>query len=106
MDNCIFCKIVKGATPSTKVTETESMMVIQNIDPKAPTHWLIIPKDHLVDTRHVNDELWLEIRSTALSLMDEYKHSGVRLVANIGDAAAVKHMHMHYMAGVDANKHV
>ena len=46
MDNCIFCKIVKGDIPSAKVYEDEDMIIIKDLNPQAPVHLLLIPKEH------------------------------------------------------------
>ena len=48
MDNCIFCKIIKGEIPSTKVYEDEDMVIIRDINPQAPVHLLLLPKQHLI----------------------------------------------------------
>ena len=46
MDNCVFCKIVKGDIPSTKVYEDDDMIIIKDLNPQAPVHLLLIPKQH------------------------------------------------------------
>ena len=46
MENCIFCKIIKGEIPSTKMYEDENMFIFKDIDPKAPKHYLCVPKSH------------------------------------------------------------
>lgn len=106
MDGCIFCKIVGKEAPSTIVRETESLLVINSIDPAAPVHRLIIPKTHSRDLRELSPDLWLRMREMAVSMMIEEKHVGVRIVLNVGDAAAIPHTHMHYLAPVDNKRHV
>src|SRR5277367_3729089 len=51
MDDCLFCKIIAGKIPSKKVYEDDKVFVFEDINPKAPTHVLIIPKRHLVDLK-------------------------------------------------------
>ena len=46
MENCVFCKIVKGDIPSTKVYEDDDMIIIKDLNPQAPVHLLLIPKEH------------------------------------------------------------
>jgi histidine triad (HIT) family protein len=106
METCIFCKLIKHEVPSKVIAENEHLLVFENIEPKAPIHWLIIPKVHYKDARVLPDEVWIAVRSMADFLMKEHTHSGVRLVTNMGDAAAVGHMHMHYLAGISSQTHV
>ena len=56
MDNCIFCKIIKGEIPSKTIYEDEIIKVIMNINPISNGHLLVLPKDHLVDINDMNDE--------------------------------------------------
>lgn len=106
MEDCIFCKLVKHEVPSKVIAQNDHLLVFENIDPKAPIHWLIIPKVHYEDARTLPDDVWIAIRLMAQTLMKENNHNGVRLVANVGDAAAVQHMHMHYLAGISSQSHV
>lgn len=106
MEDCIFCKLIKHEVPSKIVAENDHVLVFENIEPKAPIHWLIIPKVHYDDARSLPDDIWVAIRHMASSLMLDHSHSGARLVANVGDAAAVHHMHMHYLAGISPQTHV
>ena len=56
MENCLFCKIVAGAIPSTKVYEDDSILAFRDINPQAPVHVLVIPKVHIQDTDGVTAE--------------------------------------------------
>lgn len=56
MDNCIFCKIVKGDIPSAKVYEDEDMIIIKDLNPQAPVHLLLIPKEHYANIVEMSDK--------------------------------------------------
>jgi len=58
MDNCLFCKIVAGAIPTKKVYEDDKVLAFEDIDPKAPTHVLIIPKKHIAGLKEATATLW------------------------------------------------
>ncbi|MBR2916902.1 MAG: HIT domain-containing protein, partial [Clostridia bacterium] len=55
-ENCLFCKIVKGDIPSTKVYETEKVYAFRDIEPQAPQHIIIIPKEHIASANDLNGE--------------------------------------------------
>ena len=104
MEECIFCKIVKGETDTNIVTQTDNLIVFPGIHPSAPTHFLIIPKKHIPDMTQAEDILWLEIRNLATQMAKERNLIGFRLATNTGTAAAVKHMHVHFLAGIDSKR--
>ena len=102
--DCIFCKIIAGAIPSAKVAETEDLLVIKDIAPKAPVHYLIIPKKHSVDIREWSgSELPLagKIVACAQQLSKQQNNCDFRLVISNGFDAGqrVFHTHVHYLAG-------
>jgi diadenosine tetraphosphate (Ap4A) HIT family hydrolase len=103
MSDCIFCKIVAGEIPAKKVFENERLLAFEDINPKAPTHILLIPKRHI---ENLNDEaadpaLLGEIVARAASVAKERGVSDFRLVANTGKEAGqlVFHLHFHLLAG-------
>ena len=106
MDNCLFCKIVAGDIPSNKVYEDELCYAFYDIDPQAPTHFLIIPKAHISSVSAVNEEnqatvghIFAVIAKLAARLgLDSY-----RVVSNIGEQAgqSVFHLHFHVLSGRD-----
>ena len=104
MEDCIFCKIVKGEAPANIVTQTDNLVVFPDIHPSAPTHFLIIPKKHIADMTFVDDALWTEIRHLAMQMAKERDLTGFRLATNTGTAAAIKHMHVHFLAGIDSKR--
>lgn len=105
MNDCIFCKIMKGDIPSEKVYEDDKMLIIKDIDPKAERHFLMIPKKHykLLSEMTADDAVDLgnclkKIPAlTALLGLEK----GYRLVINQGDDAGqtVFHLHVHILTG-------
>lgn len=105
MDNCIFCKIIKGEVPSSKVFEDDDLFVINDIRPKAPVHMLIMPKAHVENLDGVtndNSEILAKIMLRAKELAKENGISGAyKVTTNIGEMAGqtVFHMHFHLIGG-------
>lgn len=106
MSNCVFCKIVAGEIPSSKVAETEHILAFRDIDPHAPTHVLLIPKEHALDSAAdlgPEDADWLaELMILAARVaQDEGLENGWRILTNVGPAAGqtVFHIHFHLMGG-------
>lgn len=104
-DDCVFCKIIKGQIPSTKVYEDEKMLVFKDIEPKAKVHLLAVPKDHFKLLSQMD-----EVRAQTLSYMlakipqiaaQNDCANGYRLVINQGDDAGqtVFHLHIHILGG-------
>ncbi len=106
MNNCLFCKIIAGEIPSDKVFENENLFVFRDIDPKAPTHILIIPKEHIATTNDLDEShknIIGEIMLTAKQLAEEegIAESGYRTVFNCNKdgGQAVYHIHLHLLGG-------
>ena len=104
--DCIFCQIVAGKVPSDIVYQDEEVIVFPDINPKAPTHLLIIPKKHIPSLAHLTEaELPLigHMVNIANQLAKEKGMSerGYRLVVNCGEEAGqiVDHLHMHLLGG-------
>ena len=105
MENCLFCKIIKGEIPAKKVYEDDDMVIFCDIDPKAEKHYLCVPKSHfklLADMTEAQAEMlkkcFIKIPTLAKELGLE---NGYRLVINQGDDAGqtVFHLHIHILAG-------
>lgn len=103
MTDCIFCKIVNGEIPSKKAYEDEWIYAFHDLDPQAPAHVLIVPKQHLdsLDDTSPGDvallgHLMLKVKEIAKDLGLE---NGYRLVANTGadGMQSVKHLHFHLL---------
>jgi histidine triad (HIT) family protein len=103
--NCIFCKIAQGAIPAKKVYEDDELFAFHDINPKAPLHLLIIPKQHIVSLQHVNDthvELLGKMLVLAGKLAAENGFpGGFRTVVNTGKVGGqeVYHLHVHVLGG-------
>ena len=105
--DCLFCKIVAGEIPSTKVYEDDKVLVFKDIQPIAPIHWLIIPKTHIKSVDEItseNSEIVSYIFEVASKLAKEHNlGNGYRIITNCGDDAgqSVKHLHFHLLAGTN-----
>lgn len=103
--DCLFCKIVAGEIPSTKVYEDETVLAFRDINPMAPTHILVIPKAHMDSVAQVNPENSAVIAHIfeviAQIAQQEGLEDGFRVVSNCGIHAGqtVKHLHFHILGG-------
>lgn len=101
--DCIFCKIIAQEIPSTIVHQTNNLLVIKDIHPKAPIHYLIIPKKHIENVSFLSSEdkeLAGELLLAAQELGAQVKKD-FKLIVNNGPAAGqiVFHLHIHFLAG-------
>ena len=109
MENCLFCKIVKGEIPSTKVYEDEKVLAFRDIAPMAPTHILVIPKMHIGSVNEVtaeNAEIVAHIFTVIPQIAAaEELGNGYRVVSNCGPDAGqtVHHLHFHILGGKQLN---
>lgn len=105
MSDCIFCKIVAGTVPSSKVYEDDLYLAFKDIHPKAPVHYLVIPKAHSerldVLAREGGAEALGELMMAAVRTAEANKLSDYRLAINVGRGAGqiVFHTHVHLLAG-------
>ena len=105
MDNCIFCKIVKGDIPSAKVYEDEDMIIIKDLNPQAPVHLLLIPKEHYANIVEMSDaqaKTLAKCLNKISTLTDKLGlQNGFRLVSNKGEdgCQSVGHLHIHILGG-------
>lgn len=105
MDNCLFCKIIKGEIPSTKVYEDDDMLIIKDVAPQAKIHLLLLPKEHYANIVEMTDAQAATLAKCIKklsTLTDELGlQGGFRLVSNKGADAcqSVKHLHVHILGG-------
>ncbi len=105
-NNCLFCRIIDGEIPGEFVHQDERCVVIKDINPQAPTHALVIPREHLqsLDDASQRDEALLgHLLRVAARVANEQGHaeSGYRTVINTGAGAgqSVFHLHVHLLGG-------
>ena len=108
MNDCIFCKIINGEIPSTKVYEDENVLAFKDINPVAPVHIIVVPKKHICCVNGLENEdealigkVFLEIKEIAkqVGIADD----GYRVINNCGENAGqtVKHIHFHIIGGMN-----
>lgn len=106
MSDCLFCKIAAGEIPSNKVYEDETVYAFHDIDPQAPTHFLVIPKEHIASCGEITAQN-AQVAAHALEVIAKVtKELGItdfRVVSNCGEQAgqSVPHLHFHVLAGRD-----
>ncbi|NPA03815.1 MAG: histidine triad nucleotide-binding protein [Epsilonproteobacteria bacterium] len=100
---CIFCKIVAGEVPSNKVLENEEFLAFHDINPKAPIHILIIPKQHIKDFQSTPPEVMAKMTPfiQEVAKLLELDKTGYRLIVNNGKDGGqeVMHLHFHLLGG-------
>ena len=106
MSDCLFCKIVRGEIPSNKVYEDDACLAFYDIDPQAPVHFLVIPKEHIPSCGEIGTENSAAVAHCFEVISGVTKDLGVtdfRVVSNCGPRAgqSVPHLHFHVLAGRD-----
>ncbi len=103
--DCVFCKIIAGEIPSTKVYEDDDILAFRDINPQAPVHILVIPKKHIGGVHEVNAgnseivaKIFVKIAEIA---KQEGLANGYRVVSNVGEdgGQTVPHLHFHILGG-------
>jgi histidine triad (HIT) family protein len=104
--DCIFCKIAAGEVPAEIVHSGDSVVAFRDLQPRAPTHLLLIPKAHIKDLTEIRDrdgDMLAEMMQAAnhLARTEGIDRGGWRLVANVGPDAgqSVFHLHFHLLGG-------
>lgn len=107
MSNCLFCKIIKGEIPSSKVYEDEHVLAFKDINPAAPVHVLVVPKLHIDSLEGLNEENIHQIVPIHKAIKEVARimginESGYRVIVNCGKEAGqtVFHLHYHVLGGV------
>ena len=106
MENCIFCKIIRGEIPSAKVYEDDEILAFNDVNPVTPIHILVIPKKHinsLADMKSENEKLVGRIYGVINKIAEDkgFKEEGFRVIVNCGKNGGqeVMHLHFHILAG-------
>ena len=107
--DCLFCKIVRKDVPAQVVLDRDDVLAFRDLNPQAPTHVLVIPKEHLDSLEAVEDRHATLLASLVSAANEVAREDGVaggyRLVTNIGRAAgqSVDHLHLHVLGGRSFN---
>lgn len=108
-NDCIFCKIIAGEIPSTKLYEDSDMVIIKDINPQVKYHYLLLPKEHYANIIEMSEKQALKLGKcikTLSALTDKLElKGGFRLVSNKGQDACqtVEHLHIHILGGEQLN---
>lgn len=110
--DCVFCGIIKGDIPSKKVYEDDTVLAFRDINPEAPVHILVVPKDHIgsadmIDT--TNSEVIAHIFEVIPKIAnDEDLANGYRVITNVGPdgGQSVPHLHFHILGGAKLPLHM
>ncbi len=106
MSDCLFCKIIAGEIPSTKIYEDEEVFAFRDIDPQAPVHFLVIPKAHIRSCGEITPENSAVVAHCFEVISKVAREQGLesfRVVSNCGEQAgqSVPHLHFHVLSGRD-----
>ena len=106
MADCVFCRIAAGEVPAELVAETERSLAFRDINPQAPTHVLVIPREHIAHAGEVtvaHGAVVADLLATAATVADQegVAEAGYRLVFNVSEDAGntVPHLHLHVLGG-------
>lgn len=106
MEECLFCKIVKGEVNSKTVYENDYVLAFNDINPIAPIHVLIVPKIHIQDLNSIDTNNLKYVEEIMLAIKEVAKitgvvESGYRVVSNVGEdgGQVVPHLHFHLLGG-------
>jgi histidine triad (HIT) family protein len=106
MKDCVFCGIVAGEVPATRVHEDDAVIAFRDINAQAPTHILVIPREHIdsaADVTPARDATWARLLHVAqeLARSEEIADDGFRIVTNVGrdGGQTVAHLHLHLLGG-------
>lgn len=111
-ENCLFCRIIRGEIPSTKVYEDEFVCAFRDINPQAPVHILVVPKAHIESAAELNADNAVYaakcFEAIARIARTEGLENGFRVVNNCGEdgGQTVMHLHFHLIGGVKLSEKI
>lgn len=102
---CVFCEIIAGNIPSTKVYEDDNILAFKDIAPAAPVHIIVVPKDHIESANEINTDNSKYVSAIFEKIPEIAKSQGIdsyRIINNCGEDAGqtVKHLHFHILGGM------
>lgn len=103
--DCLFCSIINGTIPSTKVYEDDNCYAFRDINPQAPVHCLVVPKTHIQSLDKVTDENSATVAAVLVAIPKIAKllglSEGYRVISNVGEngCQSVRHLHFHILGG-------
>ena len=103
--DCLFCRIIKGEIPSTKIFENDHVYAFRDINPQMPVHIIVVPKEHMASADKVNEKNSIYVAKIfeAVPQIAEAENlsNGYRVVTNCGEdgCQSVKHLHFHILGG-------
>ncbi len=108
---CIFCEIIAGNIPSTKVYEDDKILAFKDINPVAPVHIIVVPKVHIESANDINSQNSDVISAIFEKIPEIAKSQGIdsyRIINNCGDDAGqtVKHLHFHIIGGLEMGEKI
>lgn len=108
---CIFCEIIAGNIPSTKVYEDDKILAFKDINPVAPVHIIVVPKAHIESANDINADNSAFVSAIFEKIPEIAKSQGIdsyRIINNCGDDAGqtVKHLHFHIVGGVEMGEKI
>lgn len=108
MKDCLFCKIIAGEIPSTRVYENDKVFAFRDINPQAPVHVLIVPKKHMANVLECDGETADALAGAIgeIARQEGVAQSGFRVVSNCGrdGCQSVSHLHVHLMGGAQLSE--
>ena len=103
MSDCLFCRIIAGEIPCSKVYENDEVFAFRDINPQAPVHVLIVPKVHVDNVLHCDGKTAAALTAAirAIAEQEGVAESGFRVISNCGrdGAQSVNHLHVHLLGG-------
>ena len=108
MENCLFCKIIAGEIPSNKVYENDKVFAFRDINPQAPVHVLIVPKQHMANVLECDGETAAALTEAigVVARQEGVAETGFRVVSNCGHdgCQSVSHLHVHLLGGAQLSE--
>lgn len=110
--DCLFCEIIKGTIPSSKIYEDDKILAFKDINPDAPVHTLVIPKQHIKSADEITSENSAVVAYIFEKIPEIAKLSGAdngyRIISNVGEdgGQSIHHLHFHIIGGTKLPLHV